>query len=221
MLFVRKHLGACIMVAMGVRVRDRVDGANAQIFFHQIFRRLGALHAGRDIHHKPAVVSLDEGDIGDRVAANLVYSIGDFVQAVVEVQLSLLPQRRVHAALIFIGLKKAVQFLKILKHHIRIFQRADLAVATVDQTVGRKLLFARQTGKVVVITEVPVVLDRMASRRLGFENTHIVPFFLCLSEKYFLDHFLRKNLQFAHLSPATGICRCDCSVFRLIVKSTL
>ncbi|MNM79910.1 hypothetical protein D3C81_918580 [compost metagenome] len=83
---------AAEVVGVGVAVEHRDHRALAQVLIGQVERSPGRFRREQRVEDDPAAVALDEGDVGDVVAAHLVDAVGDLEQAVLHVQLGVAPQ---------------------------------------------------------------------------------------------------------------------------------
>ena len=94
--FVDDAAHAAVVVDVRVAVDDRDDRPLAEVLGHEIVGRLRRLGRDQRIEHDPAGVALDEGDVGEVVAAHLVDAVVHLEQAVLHVELGVAPQARVH-----------------------------------------------------------------------------------------------------------------------------
>ena len=87
------HAAVVIDVRMAVDHGD--DRPLAEVLRDELVGRLGGLRGDQRIEHDPAGVALDEGDVGEVVAAHLVDAVVHLEQPVMHVELGVAPQARI------------------------------------------------------------------------------------------------------------------------------
>ena len=84
-----------VVIHVGVAVNHGADRPLAQGLVDEGEGRLGGLRRDQRVEDDPPLVTLDEGDVGEIEAADLVNLVGHLEQAVLHVQLGIAPQARV------------------------------------------------------------------------------------------------------------------------------
>lgn len=94
-LRIDERWSAAVVVAVAVAVNDCEDGPLAQVRGNAVIGRCGAFNGVAGVKHDPAGVSLDGGDVGQVLAADLEDALVYLKRPVVHVELGVAPQTRV------------------------------------------------------------------------------------------------------------------------------